>query len=250
MVWSHDAPRVRIDNATDSTVVVVTATRRSCGATASGRPIRRRRPARALALEALVCACRGTCSTGPQARLDPPYVKDGPLSVRSIRPGQERPPARACGALRLRRLRAAAVRWYDPRSKSWYLMELSGDQQRYEWTWSTARWCTPATPRQGGPLVLDIRIEDMQIDNRMPTAVLSPPTRSPCGRRRYREGALMSAVEEGRKRILWADDEIDLLKPHILYLEGKGYAVTPATNGEDALSMVTRRRTTSSCSTR
>jgi len=49
----------------------------------------------------------------------------------------------------------------------------------------------------------------------------------------------MSAVDEGKKRILWADDEIDLLKPHILYLEGKGYAVTPATNGEDALSMVT-----------
>ena len=49
----------------------------------------------------------------------------------------------------------------------------------------------------------------------------------------------MAAIEEGRKRILWADDEIDLLKPHILYLEGKGYAVTPATNGEDALSMVT-----------
>ncbi len=49
----------------------------------------------------------------------------------------------------------------------------------------------------------------------------------------------MPGVEEGKKRILWADDEIDLLKPHILYLEGKGYAVTPATNGEDALSMVT-----------
>ena len=26
--------------------------------------------------------------------------------------------------------------------------------------------------------------------------------------------------------ILWADDEIDLLKPHILYLEDKGYSVT------------------------
>ena len=49
----------------------------------------------------------------------------------------------------------------------------------------------------------------------------------------------MPAVDEGKKRILWADDEIDLLKPHILYLEGKGYAVTPATNGEDALAMVT-----------
>lgn len=36
-------------------------------------------------------------------------------------------------------------------------------------------------------------------------------------------------------RILWADDEIDLLKPHILFLEGKGFEVTTATNGEDAI---------------
>ena len=35
--------------------------------------------------------------------------------------------------------------------------------------------------------------------------------------------------------ILWADDEIDLLKPHILYLEGKGYSLTPAIIGNDAL---------------
>lgn len=36
-------------------------------------------------------------------------------------------------------------------------------------------------------------------------------------------------------RILWADDEIDLLKPHILLLNEKGYAVTTFTNGNDAL---------------
>lgn len=48
----------------------------------------------------------------------------------------------------------------------------------------------------------------------------------------------MPVVEDGKKRVLWADDEIDLLKPHILYLEGKGCAVTPAANGEDALTMV------------
>jgi PleD family two-component response regulator len=35
--------------------------------------------------------------------------------------------------------------------------------------------------------------------------------------------------------ILWADDEIDLLKPHILFLNEKGYKVTTATNGRDAL---------------
>ncbi len=35
--------------------------------------------------------------------------------------------------------------------------------------------------------------------------------------------------------ILWADDEIDLLKPHILFLNEKGYRVKTVTNGSDAL---------------
>lgn len=38
--------------------------------------------------------------------------------------------------------------------------------------------------------------------------------------------------------ILWADDEIDLLKPSIMYLEGKGYKVIPVTNGKDAIEQV------------
>lgn len=42
-------------------------------------------------------------------------------------------------------------------------------------------------------------------------------------------------------RILWADDEIDLLKPHILFLEGKGYSVTPVSNGDDAIEQISRK---------
>jgi CheY-like chemotaxis protein len=38
--------------------------------------------------------------------------------------------------------------------------------------------------------------------------------------------------------ILWADDEIDLLKPNIIFLESKGYKVLTATNGHDAIDMV------------
>ena len=38
-------------------------------------------------------------------------------------------------------------------------------------------------------------------------------------------------------RILWADDEIDLLKPHVLFLEKKGYEVETSTNGADAYDM-------------
>ena len=39
-------------------------------------------------------------------------------------------------------------------------------------------------------------------------------------------------------QILWADDEIDLLKPHILFLETKGYHVVSVTNGADAVDRV------------
>ena len=43
----------------------------------------------------------------------------------------------------------------------------------------------------------------------------------------------------GRKiHILWTDDEIDLLKPYILFLEEKEYRVSTATNGTDAISLV------------
>jgi DNA-binding response OmpR family regulator len=35
--------------------------------------------------------------------------------------------------------------------------------------------------------------------------------------------------------ILWADDEIDLLKGHIIFLQHKGYDVTAVTNGADAI---------------
>ena len=37
--------------------------------------------------------------------------------------------------------------------------------------------------------------------------------------------------------ILWADDEIGMLKAHILYLEDKGYDVTPVNSGEDAIQL-------------
>ena len=38
-----------------------------------------------------------------------------------------------------------------------------------------------------------------------------------------------------RYNILWADDEIDLLKPHIMFLDKKGYNVTPVNSGSDAI---------------
>ena len=41
-----------------------------------------------------------------------------------------------------------------------------------------------------------------------------------------------------RGSILWVDDEIDLLKSQIMFLEDRGYKVTPVSNGEDAVGMV------------
>jgi len=41
-------------------------------------------------------------------------------------------------------------------------------------------------------------------------------------------------------RILWVDDEIDMLRPHILFLEQKGYLVDTTNNGAEALEMVAK----------
>lgn len=40
------------------------------------------------------------------------------------------------------------------------------------------------------------------------------------------------------KRILWVDDEIDLLRSHVIFLSEKGFNVDTVTNGEDAISLV------------
>ena len=42
--------------------------------------------------------------------------------------------------------------------------------------------------------------------------------------------------------ILWVDDEIDLLKPHILFLEGKNYEVVTCKSGQDALEEISQTR--------
>ena len=39
-------------------------------------------------------------------------------------------------------------------------------------------------------------------------------------------------------RILWVDDEADLLKPYILFLEENNYKVDISYSGEDALELI------------
>lgn len=46
------------------------------------------------------------------------------------------------------------------------------------------------------------------------------------------------AETTNQRTILWVDDEIHLLRPHILFLEEKGYKVLTATNGVDALEII------------
>ena len=39
-------------------------------------------------------------------------------------------------------------------------------------------------------------------------------------------------------KILWVDDEIDLLKPHVIFLEQKGFFVATSNSGDEALDMI------------
>lgn len=50
----------------------------------------------------------------------------------------------------------------------------------------------------------------------------------------------MTTTQTGRaaKRILWVDDEIDLLRPHLLFLQARGYHVDAISNGDDALALI------------
>ncbi len=44
------------------------------------------------------------------------------------------------------------------------------------------------------------------------------------------------------RRILWVDDQIEELRSQILFLESKGYEITGAANGDDALDLLARER--------
>ncbi|HEY7751919.1 MAG TPA: bifunctional response regulator/alkaline phosphatase family protein [Ignavibacteriaceae bacterium] len=44
-----------------------------------------------------------------------------------------------------------------------------------------------------------------------------------------------------RKQLLWVDDEIELLRSHIIFLSDKGYDIDTATNGEDAITAVSEK---------
>ena len=48
----------------------------------------------------------------------------------------------------------------------------------------------------------------------------------------------MTFMKPQAKRILWVDDEIELLRPHVLFLQARGYHVDAISNGDDALALL------------
>jgi hypothetical protein len=185
MVWAKGTPRIRIDNSDDSTVVVVTGDTtyvRRGGAWSTDPAVVAQ--ARALALQNvwLLRMPWNLLDFRLVRRLDPPYVKDGPLSVRiDFGPGQDLPAGtRAWVRFEPPSYAIRSVRWYDPVAKGWYLLELSNDQQRYGWTWAGRRTLRASdSDGRPGPIILDATVGDMQIDNAMPLTVLSPPGGTP-----------------------------------------------------------------------
>ena len=49
-------------------------------------------------------------------------------------------------------------------------------------------------------------------------------------------------MENIRGKILWIDDEIQHLKPHIMYLENKGYNIDSTNNGNDGVILAKKNK--------
>jgi len=49
---------------------------------------------------------------------------------------------------------------------------------------------------------------------------------------------MVQTTARGTKRILWVDDEVELLRPHVLFLQARGYHVDAISNGDDALALL------------
>ena len=181
MVWFHERPRVRIDNATDSTVVVVTGDTtyvRRDGKWSSDSLVVAEGRAQAMDAHWFLHLPWNLLNPALKRRLDPPWVKDGPLGVRvEYAANQDRPAGtRMWVNFTPPTYAIRTLRWFDPRSQSWYLLELSQDQKRYQWTWAGHRTLRASdSDGKPGPVVLEAQIEDMQLESTMPNEVLSPP---------------------------------------------------------------------------
>lgn len=49
-------------------------------------------------------------------------------------------------------------------------------------------------------------------------------------------------MAQSNRQVLWVDDEIEMLAPHFVFLKERGYDVTKAHSGDDALELVSKHR--------
>ncbi len=54
--------------------------------------------------------------------------------------------------------------------------------------------------------------------------------------------AVIFIIQMEEIKILWVDDEIDLLRAHVIFLEEKGYLVSTSNNGDEALTLIDEQR--------
>jgi hypothetical protein len=183
ILWMKERPRARIDNGQDSTIVIVegdtTWVRRDgmwtsdSTATASER---------AAALDARWLARMPWSLLGetPRRRVEQAIGRDTALVVRAeYGAGDDRPAgtiARVTFAPPTFGL--STVHWYDPRSKAWFLLELSDEKTRYGWRWAAHRTLyTSDAAGTKGPVVLDARVDDFTVASELPEELLHPPGR-------------------------------------------------------------------------
>lgn len=184
-LWLKDPVRGRIDNATDSTVIVIrgdTTLVRRGGAWTTEKAVLD--AARTPVLDAiwLLSLPHNLFETGLKLRVDkPPTNADPGFTVRAeYGAGQSRPPGSiARVAFDTPALVVRSVHWYDPRSKGWFLLEQSNEKSRYNWTWSENRTLYASdTEGTKGPVIWTGVVQDMQIESQMPDQVLTPPLRA------------------------------------------------------------------------
>ncbi len=180
-LWLKPPVRARIDNATDSTLIVVrgdtTSVRR--GGAWTDEPLMlaaaRTQVLAALWLQQMPYNLFGNAL---KRRIDREPTKEDESFVVRVEYGEEQ--GRPAGT-RARITFAPpgpvvrSVHWYDPRSKGWFLLELSNEKSRYGWTWAENRTLRSSDAEAtAGPVVWTARVQDMQLEADMPVEVLAP----------------------------------------------------------------------------
>jgi hypothetical protein len=181
-VWLGGEPRVRIDTVEDSTIVVVSGdtTRVRQGGAWTTEPAVVS-AARRLALDVrwIWRLPRNLGNPAIRARIQRPIVRGEPFTLRYFyeRPGLDREEGTivdvtfAPPAYTVRQLH-----WFEPRARTWFLLDFDTDRQRYGWTWAERRTLRASDEAgEPGPVLWTATVQDMQIESRMPLIVLSPP---------------------------------------------------------------------------